>query len=142
MKVWGGMGTESAPGSRHETAWRSDPVKWQDLQLHDGNAGIPRIGGDKGRRERERSGTKSYRFNDQLDTKTSFPNKNDRASDQQQEDTPLRRWEQNQLPVHSPSCRLTLSTHYIRLGPGERRREKMNRDEEGGGGRRNENRTK
>lgn len=33
-------------------AWRSDLVKSQDVQLHHGNAGIPRIGEDESRVER------------------------------------------------------------------------------------------
>lgn len=37
---------------RSKIAWRSDLVKSQDVQLHHGNAGIPRIGEDESRVER------------------------------------------------------------------------------------------
>lgn len=54
-----------------------------------------------------RGGTESYRFNDQFYIKTSFPKKEPVTSNRGRK---LGRREHNQLPVQSPSCRLTQST--------------------------------
>lgn len=84
--------------------WNSPDRRWRGW----------RGGGESGYRV-ERGGTKSYRFNDQFDIKTSFPKKT-RASDQQQEEkTQERCWggggnitnfQFKVLPADSPSPQL------------------------------------